>query len=94
MPPFLLIHGTADPLVPFEQSRNMCDRMRAAGASCELLPVEGAGHGMRWWQTSAVAAYQSAMLSLPQASAGLIAFVYEQCDRARRAIFPRGTYAG
>lgn len=52
MPPFLLIHGTADPLVPFEQSRNMCDRMRSAGASCELFPVAGAGHGVRWWEST------------------------------------------
>lgn len=50
MPPFLLIHGTADPLVPFQQSTAMCNRMRAAGASCELFPVEGAGHGVRWWE--------------------------------------------
>jgi alpha-L-fucosidase 2 len=50
MPPFLLIHGTADPLVPFEQSTAMCNKMRAAGASCQLYPVEGAGHGIRWWE--------------------------------------------
>jgi len=53
MPPFLLIHGTADTLVPFEQSRAMCARMKSAGASCELYPVEGAGHGVRWWESSA-----------------------------------------
>jgi alpha-L-fucosidase 2 len=53
MPPFLLIHGTADTLVPFEQSRAMCDRMKSAGASCELYPVAGAGHGLRWWDSSA-----------------------------------------
>lgn len=52
MPPFLLIHGTADTLVPFEQSRAMCARVRAAGASCELYPVQGAGHGMRWWESN------------------------------------------
>jgi alpha-L-fucosidase 2 len=52
MPPFLLIHGTADQLVPFEQSRKMYERMRAVGASCELFPVAGAGHGIRWWESS------------------------------------------
>jgi alpha-L-fucosidase 2 len=51
MPPFLFIHGTADALVPFEQSSEMCDRMRKAGASCEIYPVEGAGHGIRWWES-------------------------------------------
>ncbi|MBV9301850.1 MAG: alpha/beta hydrolase [Acidobacteriaceae bacterium] len=51
MPPFLLIHGTADALIPFEQSKEMCARMREAGASCELYPVEGGGHGIRWWES-------------------------------------------
>ncbi|MDQ2840780.1 MAG: alpha/beta hydrolase [Acidobacteriota bacterium] len=52
MPPFLFIHGSADPLVPFSQSTEMCDRMKEAGASCEVYPVEGAGHGIRWWESS------------------------------------------
>lgn len=51
-PPFLLIHGTSDGLVPFAQSQAMCARLRAAGASCELLPIEGGGHGMRWWESA------------------------------------------
>ncbi len=53
MPPFLFIHGTADSLVPFEQSTDMCDRMKAAGARCEVFPVKGGGHGMRWWESNA-----------------------------------------
>lgn len=52
MPPFLFIHGTADSLVPFAQSTQMCARMRQDGASCEVYPVEGAGHGIRWWTSS------------------------------------------
>jgi acetyl esterase len=52
MPPFLLIHGTADRLVPFQQSRAMCGRMVAAGANCVLYPVAGGGHGVRWWEGS------------------------------------------
>ena len=50
-PPFLLIHGTEDRLVPFEQSKQMCDAMRMAGASCEIYPVNGGGHGLRWWES-------------------------------------------
>jgi len=50
-PPFLLIHGTRDMLVPFEQSQAMCEAMRTAGASCELYPVDGGGHGLRWWES-------------------------------------------
>ena len=51
-PPFLLIHGTDDALVPFSQSRAMCERMRAAGASCRVYPVRGGGHGIRWWEAA------------------------------------------
>jgi len=51
-PPFLLIHGTADHLVPFAQSEAMCSRMKSAGGICELYPVQGAGHGIRWWEGS------------------------------------------
>ena len=57
-PPFLLIHGTSDPLVPFAQSRAMCDRLKAAGGSCVLYPVAGAGHGIRWWNSQT---YKTAM---------------------------------
>jgi len=48
-PPFLLIHGTADMLVPVQQSVDMCSALESAGAACELFRVEGAGHGMQWW---------------------------------------------
>ncbi|HVW07987.1 MAG TPA: alpha/beta hydrolase [Bryobacteraceae bacterium] len=51
-PPFLLIHGTEDGLVPFTQSQAMCSRLKAAGTSCELLPIEGGGHGIRWWESA------------------------------------------
>ena len=49
MPPTLLIHGTADPLVPFSQSINLAARINQEGGRCELYPVPGAGHGIRWW---------------------------------------------
>ncbi len=65
-PPFLLIHGTADRLVPFAQSEAMCNRMKQNGASCELYPVQGAGHGIRWWEGSrsdASAAYKEKLVS-------------------------------
>ncbi len=50
MPPFLFIHGTNDALVPFSQSVDMCNRMRQTGAACEVYPVTGGGHGVRWWE--------------------------------------------
>ena len=51
MPPFLFIHGTDDALVPFSQSTDMCKRMRQVGANCDLYPVTGGGHGLRWWES-------------------------------------------
>jgi acetyl esterase len=63
MPPFLLIHGTADPLVPFQQSMAMCDRMRKAGATCEVYPIEGARHGIRWWSASDCSTADARMVS-------------------------------
>jgi alpha-L-fucosidase 2 len=63
MPPFLLIHGTSDPLVPFHQSEEMCSRMRQAGASCEVCPIDGAGHGIRWWSQSELRSADEKMVS-------------------------------
>ncbi len=51
-PPFLLIHGTVDNVVPFRQSVEMCEAMHKAGASCELFPVRGASHGLRFWEAN------------------------------------------
>ena len=50
MPPFLLIHGSKDEDVPHGQSVEMCEKMNAAGARCELITIEGAPHGMDHWE--------------------------------------------
>jgi acetyl esterase/lipase len=49
MPPFLFIHGTEDKSVPFQQSVDMCDAMKAKGVACEIIPVAGV-HGMDHWE--------------------------------------------
>jgi alpha-L-fucosidase 2 len=59
-PPFLLIHGTGDQLVPYQQSVDMCAAIEETGGSCELIRVDGAPHGVRRW-TGAQNAYQSRM---------------------------------
>ena len=51
MPPSLLIHGTADTLVPFDQSAHMCEKIRGAGGTCELIAVKDAPHGIRRWES-------------------------------------------
>ena len=43
-PPFLLVHGTADFLVPFSQSEALAAALTAAGVEARLVPVEGAQH--------------------------------------------------
>jgi len=45
--PTLLIHGTEDKYVAYEQALWMRDRLTAAGVKVELLTLEGAGHGFK-----------------------------------------------
>jgi acetyl esterase/lipase len=45
MPPYLLVHGTRDHGVPFEQSVSLQQAMLKKGADCTLFPVIGGGHG-------------------------------------------------
>ena len=63
MPAYLLIHGTKDFNVPFEQSERMCEAMQRAGQRCELVPVEGGGHGFGAWdKDTAMAGYKPKLL--------------------------------
>jgi len=43
--PTLLFHGDADRVVPIAQSRLLDARLREAGVPCELIEIEGLGHG-------------------------------------------------
>jgi acetyl esterase len=61
MPPFLLIHGTADALVPFEQSREMCKAVRKTGSRCDLIAVNGGSHGLRRWESAGLTGYKRLM---------------------------------
>ncbi|MEM9529749.1 MAG: alpha/beta hydrolase [Pseudomonadota bacterium] len=44
-PPFLLIHGDADKIVPFSQSELFLARLKQAGVDATLLRMSGGGHG-------------------------------------------------
>ncbi len=44
-PPILILHGTADPHVPFAQSVEFADALKKAGVSVTLQRFPGAGHG-------------------------------------------------
>lgn len=50
-PPFLLIHGDADPVVPFEWSERMHAALQEAGVTSELMRVKGGGHGPQYEST-------------------------------------------
>jgi len=44
-PPFLILHGDKDDLVPVEQSQAFYDALKAAGNDATLKIIPGAGHG-------------------------------------------------
>jgi alpha-L-fucosidase 2 len=51
VPPFLLIHGSKDEDVPYDQSLEMCSRIKQMGARCDLITITGAPHGMDHWES-------------------------------------------
>lgn len=53
LPPFLLVHGTADQSVPFQQSVDWQQRMRELGMTCDLLTIKDGIHGMLSWDAVA-----------------------------------------
>ncbi len=56
-PPTLLIHGTADTLVPISNSERVYAAFKEARVETEIIIMEGAGHGFRGEQaTQATAA--------------------------------------
>ena len=47
-PPVLTIHGTSDPVVPYEQARLLHTALRRARVSSRLELLHGKGHGDDW----------------------------------------------
>jgi len=48
-PPVLLLHGTDDTSVPFEESVKFKEQLEKAGVSVELQPFEGGEHSFMHW---------------------------------------------
>lgn len=61
-PPFLVLHGTADALVPIEQSVRLVEKLKAADVPVDFVRLNGAGHaGPAFW-TEAMRATMTAFL--------------------------------
>jgi dipeptidyl aminopeptidase/acylaminoacyl peptidase len=43
-PPFLIVHGTLDQTVPFNQAKRLYRALVDAGAPVEFVPIEGGYH--------------------------------------------------
>jgi acetyl esterase/lipase len=54
IPPFLIMHGEQDPLVPFNQSELLVVALERVGARVSLHPIAGAGHGGPAFETAEV----------------------------------------
>ena len=54
-PPFLLLHGSGDPLVSPEQSASMYRALKAKNQDVKYILVEGAKHGdLAWYQPNVI----------------------------------------
>lgn len=51
LPPFLLIHGTADKTVPCEQSLVFQAKLKEHGVACNLITISNAPHSIVAWET-------------------------------------------
>jgi len=49
LPPFLLVHGTADKSVPYQQSLNFKARLEAVGIKCDIITIKDASHRIGEW---------------------------------------------
>ncbi len=52
-PPFLIVHGTIDDLIPFNQSELLVEALRQRGVPVSFVPVPDVGHGGGGFTTSA-----------------------------------------
>ena len=52
-PPFLVMHGTVDDLIPFNQSELLVEALRQRGVPVSFVPVPDVGHGGAAFTTSA-----------------------------------------
>ncbi len=71
--PFLIVHGDADPVVPFEESVMMAEKLEEYGADVSFVCVEGAEHEGSFWSQE--------LLDI------MIGFLKKQADPIPRKVF-------
>lgn len=54
IPPFLIIHGDGDVIVPFNQSVLLYEALRNAGKDVSFYKLKGGNHGWRFWSPRVV----------------------------------------
>ena len=62
-PPFLLLHGTGDTLVPSTQTEELYVRLREAGAQVQAYYVDGAEHEGNFWSPEVRAVIQEEIIA-------------------------------
>jgi acetyl esterase/lipase len=62
-PPTLLVHGTKDTDVPYDQSADMARELKRKGVEHELLTVTGGGHGLGGAEPSVITHMQEKLLA-------------------------------
>ena len=63
MPPFLVIHGTKDDQVPFDQSESLCKAMDKMEVTCNLISIRDGGHGMGGWKAAEMQHWKTEMVA-------------------------------
>lgn len=54
IPPILLLHGDVDVIVPFNQSVEFYEKLRAAGKDVTFYKVAGGNHGFNFWSPTII----------------------------------------
>lgn len=54
LPPFLLLQGEEDPIIPMAQGLRFCEKVRACGGRAEFVKIAAAGHGTGCWTPEAM----------------------------------------
>ena len=84
LPPFLLLHGTADKSVSYAQSLAFQKKLRAAGDTCDLITIPGAPHGLLHW-TDFLPDYPDLLVAWLRQKLGVRSSRAPRTTRVRRA---------